>query len=451
MPNGFPVVVPVKLEAGFLQAFSRIAHLKGAFLLDSGDTAARNARYSFAGADPVRTLSAVGGFVDVDGRTIIDNPTESLKRMFNFSLLSNAVDSYLPFAGGLVGFISFEWANFRGMDSANKSAIPDLYFGFYDTVITYDHIEESAWITSLGLNEDGSCDRDAAFRKIERLMRELQIPIKPSSGHLPPLNARQEIFSGLSKDKYIEGINALKKAGGLPLFARNFLSPTHKSPWEVYLALRKNAGAPFAAYINRGDYAIMSSSRTCMLKISEDNVVLNPTKGSLSSSHDKEEDVKRVDELKHDPDYQVSHRSLVSDIISGLGNISEPSSIELPTVAKVESDGKAHHIVSEINAVKHSYVDHLDCLLNLLPAFAEGRTASLISKIENSPRSVYTGTIGFIGVNKKSEFNSAFRTMILKETIGHLHSGVEVLNKTDGEEAFIKTTASAEKIFELTH
>jgi anthranilate/para-aminobenzoate synthase component I len=73
-------------------------------------------------------------------------------------------------------------------------------------------------------------------------------------------------------------------------------------------------------------------------------------------------------------------------------------------------------------------------------------------RLEKVPRNVYTGTIGFISFNGKSEFNSAFRTMVLKDTIGYLHAGTEVGTSTDAEEAYVSTVNSAERIFGIaTH
>jgi anthranilate/para-aminobenzoate synthase component I len=139
---------------------------------------------------------------------------------------------------------------------------------------------------------------------------------------------------------------------------------------------------------------------------------------------------------------------MVTEIMSALGNICRPGSIEATDIASVVSDKKAHHLVTGITCRKDRNIGAIDCLLNILPACSDGKVAPLITRLENSQRGVYTGTIGFMSVNGHAEFNSAFRTMILKDTIGHLHAGTEVSVDTDAEEAFTRSGKAAERIFE---
>jgi anthranilate/para-aminobenzoate synthase component I len=140
---------------------------------------------------------------------------------------------------------------------------------------------------------------------------------------------------------------------------------------------------------------------------------------------------------------------MVSDVIRNLSGVCLQNSIEVSQVAHIETDSRAHHLVSEVSGTKAPLVTPLDCLLAVLPAVSDSQVSDIVASLEKGPRSVYTGTIGFISFNGTAEFNSAFRTMIFKDTIGYLHSGVEVSKTTDAEEAFVSTQKSAEHIFNL--
>ncbi|MBI2092523.1 MAG: chorismate-binding protein [Deltaproteobacteria bacterium] len=445
-----PVVIPIKLKDGLVSAFKNLAEKKGSFILDSGDGFSKEGKYSFAGLNPLHTFSSAGGFVTIDGHTAIDNPFLSLQRFIN---ISNGLtgDPYLPFAGGMVGFVSFEWGSAKG-NMASNSNVPDVYFGMYDTVVTYDHLEGTAWVSSLGLKEDGSEDASLAKTRADELAALLYSSDNANFKSFlcyPPLYGNHPIISTLTKDKFISGFNELKGVKKLPLFAQQFVSPTHKSPWQVYLDLRSKNQATFAGYINCGDFHILSASRTCLVKVSGGNVNLRPVKGSRGKTADKDEDSKRINELVHGEEVQASHRYLVADIMKNLHGVCDSKSVSAEDVAHIESDNRAHHLVSAISGRKKSGSTALDCLLSVLPVVSDGDIAPIISRVEGAPRNVYTGTVGYIGCNGVAEFNSAYRTLVFKDTIGYLHAGTEVGLDADPEEAYINIGKAVENIFEL--
>lgn len=448
-----PIVIPVQLNGGLVNKFGAIANIQGSFFLDSVTTDIKEGRYSFAGYNPIHTLSSKGGFVTIDGRTVIDNPLTALKRFTKLARGLDVEDKYLPFMGGLVGFIGFEWGNNWGALSSD-SEIPDLAFGLYDTILTYDHLEKCAFISSFGLKEDGSTDVSLAKSRAEKFAKLLQSgesTIWRSCESYPPLTGKHPVISSLNKDLFIGGVKTLKKEEHLPLFAREFRSPTHKSPWQTYLDIRHENQSAYAAYLNLGTFHILSASRTQLIKIDKEKISVKPTKGYTSRSKDPAEEAKRINNLKYNSEIQGSHRHIVSDVMRNLSVVCNADTIEAQEIAKIESDLRSHHLVSTISGQKLKGATTIDCVLNVMQAFTDTDHSSLISKLERSPRNVYTGTIGFIDVNGSTEFNFAFRTMILKDTIGYLHAGAEIGKETDPEEAYISTESSAKHIFELCH
>lgn len=442
-----PVVVPIKLPGGLVRAFGNLANRHGAFLLDSGEELTTESRYSFAGVDPIHTFASNGAFVTLDDRTVIDNPYSALRRMVKITDDIGIIDPYLPFCGGLVGFISYEWGN--SITAEKESHIPDVMFGLYDTAVTYDHLERMAWVTSLGLKEDGTTDGNLAKARANGLAEELNSEAKMYERFLPPLHGVHPILSSLTKDGFINGFNLVKGAFNLPLFSQQFRTPTHKHPWDVYLSMRSENPTAFAGYINCGNFHVLSASRTCLIKVGQENVFVRPTKGSRARGATVEDDRKRVNELKFDEEVQTSHRSLVSDVVRDMSKACPAASIEINGVANIETDHRAHHLVTEISAVKRGGATSLDCLLSVMPAFSDGGAAPVVSRLEGARRDVYTGTIGFIGCNGVAEFNSAFRTMIIKDTISSLHAGAEVSKGSDAEEAFVNTKKAAGHILDL--
>lgn len=450
MPKGLPVVVPIILSGDLVDQFDKISHIKGAFLLDSGSSLSKESRYSFAGFNPLHTFSSRGGFITLDDSTVIDNPYKALQRLVRISESANIKETYLPFIGGLVGYISYEWG-VRSSEDNPDSNIPDVAFGLYDTILTYDHLEKTAWVSSLGLKADGSSDLNLANQRIEAFLRTLDIKDPRLGLHkaLPPLEGRYSIASSLGKDNFIKGFRILKDSMRMPLYAREFVSPTSNDPWNVYKSLRRENQGEFAAFMNMGEFHVLSSSRTQLIKIQDGNVSLKPVKGSRPRGKDSAEEKVLIDQLHHNEQIQTTHRLMVSDVIRNLSTVCLQDSVDANQVAHIETDSRSHHLVSEVSGKKAPLVTPLDCLMAVLPAVSDSEVSNIVASLEKRPRSVYTGTIGFISFNGTAEFNSAFRTMIFKDTIGYLHSGVEVSKTTDAEEAYINTQKSAEHIFNL--
>lgn len=106
-------------------------------------------RYSIIAANPSHTLSFAGGFVTVDGHTIIDSPSDSLKKFAEIAR-EFETDSYLPFSCGLIGYAGFEGCMaLAGMNPASGfSRHPQCRFGIYECVVIFDHIENRATIVA---------------------------------------------------------------------------------------------------------------------------------------------------------------------------------------------------------------------------------------------------------------------------------------------------------------
>ena len=308
-------------------------------------------------------------------------------------------------------------------------------------------------MTSLGLNENGEMVNALALARAERMAMLFSHARQQENFQLevyPPLNGHHPVISSITKDGFIDAVRTLKNYRHRPLFAPEFCSPTHKNPWAVYQKLRMENPTPYAAYLNYGEFCVISASRTCLLEMKRGLVKTCPTKGSISRGRSEREDALNKEELLQDSERQASHRFMVADVMSALDKVCEPESINAEAVASVNSDARAHHLVSQVTGKKRSLTHPLDYLLALMPPIAgESGIAPLALKLEGASRNVYTGTIGFIGGDSIAEFNLAFRTIVFKDTIGYLHAGTEIGALTDPEEAYINVGRSAGHIFEV--
>src|SRR5262249_47735676 len=129
----------------------RLAHLPHLLFLDSAEQHEERGRYSYVAAEPVRFYR--------DYQLARESDSQPLKawRILG-TFLQDAAGSATrrapelpPFQGGFVGLFGFGLCRqFERIPEAraDEFVVPDLVYGQYDWVISFDHEQNRAWIVS---------------------------------------------------------------------------------------------------------------------------------------------------------------------------------------------------------------------------------------------------------------------------------------------------------------
>ena len=145
-----------------MRVFERMNSRAGFFFLDSAMKGTLG-RYSFLGWEPYRTVRQRGlRLEDRAGsrrRVRRVNPFTALKEMLP-QVRDEAPDMPTPFASGAVGYLGYELNHFVeriGHHARRDETLPDMYFGFYDAVVSYDHATGECWVTA---SRPGASERE---------------------------------------------------------------------------------------------------------------------------------------------------------------------------------------------------------------------------------------------------------------------------------------------------
>lgn len=446
-----PYIVFVKTGPFDPAKLNRLASRPYCFFIDSASHAGKENRYSYFGADPVRIFSTVGGFVTVDGHTVIDDPVSALRR-FELSLEDLPIDPYLPFHGGLVGFAGHGWPH-NPVDAEDQANIPDAWFGLFDTLLTFDHVENCCWISSMGLDPNGSPNIDLAKERCELFLSLVSDVPRSVDTAYKIKTLMPDPASDFIEPKYIEVVDSAKrrlirKEWQHVNIARRFYAPVEKTGWDIHKHLRVLNPAPYSSFMRCGNFELSSTSPSCFLQTRGNKITCNVVQKSIPKETDPVQDHLNKTELLHnaigaDPVIMGDGHS-IKNVIEGKPEVE---------AARLESDARSHYLVGRITARKAASCSSAECLAAALPGASltgvpKKPVNKWLRKAEPANRNIYTGTIGFIAPGGNSRFNMAVRTMIVKDQIAFIHSGRQVTKTTNAEEAFYSSTENMRKFFE---
>ncbi|MBU4484856.1 MAG: chorismate-binding protein [Syntrophaceae bacterium] len=422
-----PYLLPVEESPKPSNAFAKIANYQNAFLLESLPPLKNSSRYTFLGYNAIKTFSSHGGYVTVDGHTFIDKPSDALKKFID-SARGLPVDNYLPFYGGLVGFLSFDWGlEFRNLQnrSHNDLGIPDCFLSIYDTVYVYDHLEEFGWVVSLGLNPDLSSDSALAKRRAYSFLDEIKeekatLEISPTAFY--------DILSDHNENDLTRFENWIRKDDIKTVQdTEHFHSSTKLTPFETYLTLKKHYDIPYASFINSGDHQIISFSPEITLRGQENLIKISSAKGIFKQKTDPKEKNKQLAELMST--FAGKNNSLISKLERIEANkFCQASSVKVSDSPKIQSHDDHFIITNETEGKKRKDFDLVDFLGHFMTISTQAN--SLNQNSGDTKHNLQGGSLGYISANGNFCFAIAQQPIIIKENVAHFYTHGKLDHKT---------------------
>ena len=285
-----------------LDALAQLLKRPWAMLLDSGGTDLEYNRYDIFSFSPSVTLT-------FDNQEVVLNktfkslaldltmPLDCMRKLLDFHDPKIKDISNLPFNGGWLGYISYDFG--RHLEklptiASDDIKLPQIQMGLYQWALITDHKSKSTRIYNFGLDE-------ASWLNIIELFSTL------SEDH----NAQSEEFrlitnweSNTSEKQYHQAFNVIQDyihSGDCYQvnFAQKFTAQYAGSALTAYQKLTHANKAPFSAFFNFEDHQILSLSPERFIETHQKRVSTQPIKGTRPRSIDQEEDKMLAEELKN--------------------------------------------------------------------------------------------------------------------------------------------------------
>ena len=232
----------------------------------------------------------------------------------------------------------------------------------------------------------------------------------------PPLPWKPSI----SRKAYNAGIAAIKEhiARGETYQVNYTLRLRAKFPrnaWDFFLNLAQSQNA-HAAYLDIGRFVICSASPELFFSLDGETISGRPMKGTVKRGRTSAEDAAQAVWLAADPKNRAENVMIVDMIRNDLGRIAETGSVHVPALFSTERYPTLWQMTSTVRARTQAPIHEI--LRALFPCASitgapKVRTMSIIRALENTPRRIYTGSIGFIAPGRQASFNVAIRTLLV--------------------------------------
>lgn len=314
------------------------------------------------------------------------------------------------------GFLAYEagYAFERKLHFPVATTFPLLWFGIYESPIIYNH--------RLHAFESGE-------QEIARILQ--QIPVQEdmaSFGEIP------DIFFNLSEKEYENALARIKEyiAAGDTYqvnftFKLKFQWP--HSPADLYCRLRDNQRVSYAALLSLADHAILSFSPELFFRCDDNHITLKPMKGTARRGRTTIEDEQQRQWLANSAKNRAENLMIVDLLRNDVGRVAQTGTVHVPRFFEIERYETVQQATSTITAVLKPEITVLELMRCLFPSGSitgapKIRTMQIIHKLENEPRGIYTGSLGFFSPHRRAVFNVAIRTVKLDKKTGAGEMGI---------------------------
>ena len=221
-------VHPLPYLANPADYFAAIRHASGAVLLDSGRPTADRGRYDLLSAWPEAELTLQP---DEPGRDFLQRLRDSLQQLGNASLPAGFE---LPFAGGLIGYLSYDFG--RQLEQLPAYAqddlhLPDARLGLYAWALITDHQAATSQLVF-----------HPSLETAER-ERLTQLFSQPAPQHPAAFSLKQPMQADISASQYEQALSKIHdyiQAGDCYQvnYTQRFSAQCEGDAWTAYCALR---------------------------------------------------------------------------------------------------------------------------------------------------------------------------------------------------------------------
>ena len=394
-----------KLAEGldFFKLFEKIeSSFDSCYIFESLGEQGRFSRYSIIGFDPQHIIRARGNSLFFDEKEYqVENPYHALREIMPEPTIGR------NYSGGLVGYLSYDAANY--FDSAVKVKIHDQFdqfmFGVYTDGLVLDKITNELFY----FYHDQ--DRSSLLKKI------IKSKTKKTSFRAKYLG---ETLTKSEHAKIVEQVKEEIKAGNIFQCEVGFKSEFEiiGNSLKIYEKLRQVNPSPFMYFVKFREKKIIGASPELLFSLRNGEMQTSPLAGTIRRGKNEAEDQQLARELLSDPKERAEHNMLVDLHRNDIGKVAEFGTVKVRDLMTVKRFSHVQHISSEIVGIIKRGEDSFSALAANFPAGTltgapKIESMKIIDRNEPSARGPYGGAVGQFSFNGDCTFAIAIRSLFI--------------------------------------
>lgn len=197
-------------------------------------------------------------------------------------------------------------------------------------------------------------------------------------------------------------------------------------PRTLFQRLLKKQPVPYPACFLSPGYNLLSFSPELFFRKCGTQILTKPMKGTWRRGRNFLTDWLNRRRLHFDEKNRAENVMIADLLRNDLGRIG--TNVRVPRLFEVASYTTLHQMTSTVTAQVPAEIRVFDLFAALFPSGSvtgapKIRAMQIIREIENGPRRIHTGAIGFMAPDREMFFNVAIRTLLLRGNTGEMGVG----------------------------
>jgi len=425
------------------------------YLLESVEKSGNRARFSFVGADPSALVTIKnrhltmdffnGGREQMAGRLskCIDLQMSGkrlegrIKEGFD---LFDALRAAVPcqrcsdangfgrqvFFGGGIGYLAYDLVLER-LGRSSSSSTPDAQFAVSESTFIFDHLTRKVYFAVAPIFPGAKTDLIQIIEGID-----------------PQDNQADELEGDLigmgDAARYQEGVLRSKvhiMDGDIfqVVLARSARIRC-ANPVGLYRRLRSINPSPYTYLFEFGPLAIVGASPETLFSAFAGELRVNPIAGTCPRGKTEAEDEALAQAMLQDEKERAEHVMLVDLGRNDVRSVCSSGTVKVQDFMSVLKYSHVQHIETTVVGELRAECDQFDAARAVFPAGTLSgapklRAMEIIDDLEDEPRGLYGGGIGYFSVDGSADFAIAIRSILLQDGVATVQAGAGIVADSD--------------------
>ncbi|MDF3313048.1 aminodeoxychorismate synthase component I [Rhodococcus sp. T2V] len=363
----------------------------------------------------------------------------------------------LPFSFnlGYVGYLGYELKAEADGSAQHSADTPDAALVFADRAVVIDHVDGSCYLLALSERPHDPGSRDW-MRRTARVINRMPVTTDDALPARPLIRSAADPRMTLrhNRETYLNKIRTclenIRVGETYEVCLTNHARiEVDIDPVETFAYLRSITPVPYAALLRFEAADILSASPERFLRVGADRVVESkPIKGTRPrGATAATDDALRRDLLTSEKD-RAENLMIVDLVRNDLSRVCTPGSVHVPRLFDVETYAPVHQLVSTVRGTLRSDATAVGCVRACFPGGSmtgapKLRTMEIIDRLEEGPRGVYSGALGWLSINGTADLSIVIRTMVSRHGTVSFGIGGAIVALSDPDEEFVETLVKA--------